>query len=179
MIGFDELVRAGTPAREAAVLTGLSRATQQRRLQPKPSVTQLVSSGSVPVNKLTDVERLQVLAVLNSPRFVDKPPQQIYATLLAEGHYLCSISTMYRILGENMQVKDRRRQATHPPRAVPELQATGPRQVYSWDITKLAGPVAVPASNFRVSLVTISSSSASSDSSTPRRVSSALSPCQL
>jgi len=141
MTGFDELVRAGTPAREAAVLTGLSRATQQRSLQPKPSVTQLVSSGSVAVNKLTDVERLQVLAVLNSPRFVDKPPQQIYATLLAEGHYLCSISTMYRILGENMQVKDRRRQATHPPRAVPELQATGPRQVYSWDITKLAGPV--------------------------------------
>jgi len=141
MAGFDELLRVGTPAREAATLTGLSRATQQRRLHPKPSVTQSASTGSVPVNKLTDVERLQVLAMLNSPRFVDKPPTQIYATLLAEGIYLSSISTMYRILGKNMQVKDRRRQATHPPRAVPELQATAPRQVYSWDITKLAGPL--------------------------------------
>jgi transposase InsO family protein len=71
---------------------------------------------------------------------VDKAPPQIYATLLAEGTYLCSISTMYRVLERNRQVKDRRRQATHPARAVPELQATAPRQVYSWDITKLAGP---------------------------------------
>jgi putative transposase len=95
----------------------------------------------VPVNRLTEQEELQVLAVLNCPRFVDKPPKQIYATLLAEGTHLCSISTMYRILAKHSQVKDRRRQATHPPRAVPELQATAPRQVYSWDITKLAGPV--------------------------------------
>ena len=79
--------------------------------------------------------------MLNSQRFVDKAPPQIYATLLAEGTYLCSISTMYRTLERNRQVKERRRQATHPPRKVPELQATGPRQVYSWDITKLAGPV--------------------------------------
>jgi transposase InsO family protein len=93
------------------------------------------------VNKLTDTEQQRVLAVLNSARFVDKPPRQVYAILLAEGTYLCSISTMYRILARNRQVSDRRRQATHPPRAVPELQATGPRQVYSWDITKLAGPV--------------------------------------
>jgi putative transposase len=64
-----------------------------------------------------------------------------YAILLAEGVYLCSISTMYRILAQNLQVADRRRQSTHPPRTVPELQATGPRQVYSWDITKLVGPV--------------------------------------
>ena len=93
------------------------------------------------MNKLSDTEQQQVLAVLNSARFVDKPPKQVYAILLAEGTYLCSISTMYRILAQNLQVTDRRRQATHPPRTVPELQATGPRQVYSWDITKLAGPV--------------------------------------
>ena len=85
----------------------------------------------VPVNKLSDAESAELVAVLNSQRFVDKAPPQIYATLLAEGTYLCSISTMYRILERNRQVKDRRRQATHPPRAVPELQATGPRQVYS------------------------------------------------
>lgn len=79
------------------------------------------------MNKLTDTEQHRVLKVLNSTRFVDKPPHQVYATLLAEGTYLCSISTMYRILAKNKQITDRRRQATHPPRTVPELQATGPR----------------------------------------------------
>ena len=75
-----------------------------------------------------------MLAALNSPRFVDQAPIQVYATLLDEGRYLCSISTMYRLLGANLQVKERRRTARHPPRTVPELLATGPGQVYSWDI---------------------------------------------
>jgi putative transposase len=139
--GYDELVGIGMPTRVAAALTGLARATQDRRRSVVPVDTQTVTAAAAPMNKLTVEEELQVLAVLNSPRFVDKPPKQIYATLLAEGDYLCSISTMYRILGKNAQVKDRRRQATHPPRSIPELQATGPRQVYSWDITKLAGPI--------------------------------------
>jgi putative transposase len=139
--GYDELISVGTPTRDAASLTGLARSTQARRVHPKPYGLQPQSAVVVPVNKLTDAEEQQVLAMLHSGRFVDRPPAQIYATLLAESRYLCSIATMYRILGKNMQVKDRRRQATHPPRVVPELQATGPRQVYSWDITKLAGPV--------------------------------------
>lgn len=75
------------------------------------------------------------------PRFVDLPPIQIYAQLLDEGIYLGSISTIYRVLNENRQVKDRRRQARHPARAIPELVAAGPGQVYSWDITKLSGPI--------------------------------------
>ena len=108
-----------------------ARATQDRRRSDAPVALRTGTAVAAPSNKLTDEEELQVLAVLNSPRFVDKPPKQIYATLLAEGNYLCSISTMYRILGKHAQVKDRRRQATHPPRSVPELQATGPRQVYS------------------------------------------------
>jgi len=138
---YDELVTAAVTTRVAADLTGLSKATQDRRRNPQPPVTRSVATVvSEPVNKLSDTEEQAVLAVLNSPRFVDKPPKQIYATLLAEETYLCSISTMYRILTKNMQVKERRRQATHPPRAVPELQATRPRQVYSWDITKLLGP---------------------------------------
>ena len=70
---------------------------------------------------------------------MDLPPIQIYAQLLDAGTYLCSISTMYRVLNENKQVKDRRRLARHPARSIPELTATGPGQVYSWDITKLAG----------------------------------------
>lgn len=78
--------------------------------------------------------------MLNSAEFVDTTPMQVYATLLDRGTYLCSVSTMYRILRDNAQVKERRRQARHPARAVPELVATGPGQVYTWDITKLPGP---------------------------------------
>ncbi len=66
---------------------------------------------------------------------------QIYAQLLDEGTYLCSVSTMYRVLRKHAQVNEHRRRARHPAKACPELVATAPRQVYSWDITKLAGPV--------------------------------------
>jgi putative transposase len=72
---------------------------------------------------------------------VDKSPAQVWATLLDEGSYLCSESTMYRLLREAGGVRERRRQATHPPRTRPELVATAPGQVWSWDITKLHGPV--------------------------------------
>jgi Transposase and inactivated derivatives len=82
-----------------------------------------------------------VVKVLDSPRFVDQPPLQVYAQLLDEATYLCSVSSMYRILGEHRQVRERRRLARHPARVRPELVATGPGQVFSWDITKLAGPV--------------------------------------
>ena len=139
--GYDELIAVGTCTRDAAALLGLSRATQDRRAHPGSPQPHVESGAGVPLNKLTEQEERAVLAVLHNERFVDKPPAQIYATLLAEGRYLCSMSTMYRILTKNAQVKDRRRQASHPPRAVPELQATAPRQVYSWDITKLKGPV--------------------------------------
>jgi hypothetical protein len=86
-------------------------------------------------------ERDQVLRVLDSPQFVDAAPAQVYAALLDQGTYLGSIATMYRILREDRQVRERRRQARHPARTRPELVATGPGQVYSWDITKLKGPV--------------------------------------
>ena len=79
--------------------------------------------------------------MLTSDRFVDLEPLQIYTQLLDEGVYLCSVSTMYRVLGENTLVVERCRLARHPAKACPELVATGPRQVYSWDITKLAGQV--------------------------------------
>ena len=82
-----------------------------------------------------------MLAALTSERFVDLAPLQIYAQLLDEGAYLCSVSTMYRVLRENTLVAERRRLARHPAKVCPELVATAPRQVYSWDITKLAGPV--------------------------------------
>ena len=89
---------------------------------------------------LNEAERKEVLDVLNSDRFCDAAPHQVYATLLDEGRYLCSISTMYRILEEHGEVKERRRQVKRPAYSKPELIATGPNQVWSWDITKLKGP---------------------------------------
>ncbi len=78
--------------------------------------------------------------MLNSERFCDKAPAEVWATLLDEGSYLASVSTMYRVLRERSQVRERRRIARHLPHQKPELVATGPNEVWSWDITKLAGP---------------------------------------
>ncbi len=141
MATYLQLTVAGVTTRSAATLTGVARATAARAVcavnawpaDPAPRVV-------VPANKLSLTERLLVLEVLNSDEFVDQPPLQVFATLLARGVYLCSVATMYRLLADASQVKERRRLARHPARKVPELVATGPGQVYSWDITKLAGP---------------------------------------
>jgi putative transposase len=85
-------------------------------------------------------EREAVLTVLNEERFVDQAPGQVFAALLDEGSYLCSERTMYRILAEQQQVRERRDQLRHPRYAAPELLATAPNQLWSWDITKLLGP---------------------------------------
>jgi len=90
---------------------------------------------------LSEAERVGVLEVLHSERFADTAPATVYATLLDEGTYLCSESTMYRLLREQGETRERRRQATHPAKVKPELVADGPNRVWSWDITKLRGPV--------------------------------------
>jgi putative transposase len=90
---------------------------------------------------LSPAERQQVLEVLHAERFVDLAPASVWATLLDEGTYLASVSTMYRLLRQRGETGDRRRHATHPPTVKPELLATRPNQCWSWDITKLAGPV--------------------------------------
>lgn len=132
-------LRANTiTTRQAAVLTGMHRSTATRRAAPKRVPADPVRTE--PVNKLTPAECERVLQELNSARFVDAAPLQVWATLLDEGTYLCSVSTMYRILNANKQVKERRRLARHRKSVCPELVATAPRQVYCWDITKLAGP---------------------------------------
>jgi putative transposase len=90
---------------------------------------------------LSEEEQQQVLDVLNSERFVDASPAQAYAILLDEGIYYCSIRTMYRILAAHGEVRERRDQLRHPSYKKPELLATSPNEVWSWDITKLRGPV--------------------------------------
>jgi transposase InsO family protein len=137
MTAYTQLTATGTSTRAAAHLTGVSRATAMR----KPPAVAVPRVRVVPANKLSVLERARILSVVNSPEFVDLPPIQIYARLLDEGIYLGSTSTIYRVLAENAQVKERRRLARHPARAIPELVATGPGMVFSWDITKLAGPI--------------------------------------
>jgi len=90
---------------------------------------------------LNPAEKSKVRETLNSERFQDQAPREVYATLLDEGEYLCHWRTMYRILDEFAEVRERRNQLTHPNYQKPELLATGPNQVWSWDITKLLGPV--------------------------------------
>jgi putative transposase len=114
---------------------GVARATYYRSLGAKAPGEERKSPRAL----LPD-ERQQVLEVLHEPRFADLPPADVYATLLDEGEYLCSERTMYRILAENREVRERRDQLRHPHYAAPELLASGPNQLWSWDITKLPGP---------------------------------------
>ena len=90
--------------------------------------------------ELSAVERQTVLGLLRAPRFADQAPAEVYASLLDEGVYHCSIRTMYRILVANQEVRERRNQLRHPVYKKPELLAQAPNQVWSWDITKLMGP---------------------------------------
>jgi putative transposase len=121
----------------ACMALGLSRATFYRRRNPAPAVVRPPSSSP---RALTQEERQTILAVLNSDRFADQAPAEIYATLLDEGTYLCSIRTMYRLLHEHQSVRERRNITRHGSYKKPELLATSPNQVWSWDITKLKGP---------------------------------------
>jgi len=117
------------------VAFALARATFYRRRSPKPPACRAPSPRA-----LSTVERQAVLDKLHEPRFVDLAPAEVYATLLDEGTYLCSERTMYRILDENHEVRERRDQLRHPHYAAPELLATVPNQLWSWDITRLLGP---------------------------------------
>lgn len=114
------------------------RSSVYRARQPQASAAP--RSGSEPVRALSDTEQACVRDMLNSARFADQSPREVYATLLDEGTYLCSPSTMYRILAKHAEVRERRDQLRHPVYAQPELLASAPNQVWSWDITKLLGP---------------------------------------
>ena len=120
---------------EACESVELPRATYYRARS-----TAKADTGRRSHRRLTDGERQRVLEALISERFRDQPPREIWAQLLDEGTYLCSVRTMYRILKENRAVRERRNQLRHPAYHRPELLATGPNQLWSWDITKLKGP---------------------------------------
>ncbi len=115
---------------------GVGRATYYRRQSPRTAPRR----GGYHPRALSAEEHHKVLNVLHEERFCDQAPGEVYATLLDEGQYLCSERTMYRILAENHEVRERRDQLRHPRYAPPELLATRPNEVWSWDITKLLGP---------------------------------------
>ena len=117
----------------------MPRASYYRDVRKTSSPTVSASRPS-PARALRPAERDAVLARLHEERFQDRSPAAVYATLLDEGEYHCSIRTMYRLLDEHGEVRERRDQLTHPPYRKPELMATGSNQLWSWDITKLLGP---------------------------------------
>ena len=107
---------------------------RQGRVRPEPK------AEVIPTAALSSAERVEVRETLNSERFMDKAPRQVYASLLDEGTYLCHWRTMYRILAAHDEVRERRNICRHPAYKKPELLATQPNQVWSWDITVLRGP---------------------------------------
>ena len=121
---------------EACQALGVPRSSFYRARQPKHAP----KPRPTPERALKPQEKEQVRQVLNSEPFQDSAPREVYATLLDAGQYLCSWRTMYRILKEHQLVRERRNQLRHPTYTKPELLATGPNQLWSWDITKLRGP---------------------------------------
>lgn len=135
MAAAEELAPVVGTAPACAALT-VSRASLYRHRRPSGPPRQ----RPTPARALSATERQAVCDVLHADRFVDKAPTQVYATLLDEGAYHCSIRTMYRLLAADHEIRDRRNQLRHPAYQKPELLATAPNQVWSWDITKLLGP---------------------------------------
>jgi putative transposase len=140
---IDAAVSELTPVvgvREACKAVGEAQARWYRRhRQSPPAVPPERVRGGQP-RALSEAERVRVREVLNSAEHVDQAPATVYAELLDQGIYLASVSSMYRVLRAHDEVRERRRQATHPAAKKPELLAEAPNRVWSWDITKLLGP---------------------------------------
>lgn len=124
--------------KKACSLLGVARATHYRGRAPKGESAP--PSRPSPPNALSELERQSVLELLHEPEHCDLAVAQVWARTLDEGTYLCSQSTMHRILRAAGESKERRAQRTHPAKKIPELVATKPNEIWSWDITKLKGP---------------------------------------
>ncbi len=140
MSAVEEVV-PGVGAASACRALGLPRASLYRmRRTSTPDLDASRLPRPAPPRALAPAEREAILGTLHCERFIDHAPAQVHATLLDEGTYLCSPRTMYRILDSAQEVKERRDQVRRPHYAKPELLATRPNEVWSWDITKLMGP---------------------------------------
>ena len=136
MTALAETLAQTVGVKAACAALNLPRSRVYRARQPASP-----PSRPTPVRALSASERAQVRQTLNSERFADRAPRQVYAALLDEGVYLCSWRTMYRLLAAHDEVRERRDQLRHPTYHKPELLASAPNQVWSWDITKLRGPL--------------------------------------
>ena len=125
---------------DAIAALGVDRATWYRRHRTSAPPLKPERVAKSQPRALSEVERKQIKTTLESDEFVDEAPASVYAKLLDQGVYLGSVSTMYRVLAAHDEVRERRRQATHPAHKKPELIATKPNEIWSWDITKLHGP---------------------------------------
>jgi len=139
MIMATEALATQIPVTRACDALAFPRSSLYRARRPPVEIEP--ARRPTPARALKPEEKETVRDLLNSERFCDRSPYQVYATLLDEGRYYCSISTMYRILREHDEVRERRDQRRHPSYSKPELLATAPNELWSWDITKLRGPV--------------------------------------
>ena len=124
----------------ACAALGMARASVYRERARRARPPAAPRPRPSPHRALSTAERQTVLDLLREPPFADQSPAEVYATLLDQGRYHCSIRTMYRILASHNEVRERRQQLRHPVYTKPELLADAPNQVWSWDITKLMGP---------------------------------------
>jgi transposase InsO family protein len=132
------LVEHGCRTCRVCEALAVARSTYYRHLHPRP--VRQACPRPRPANRLSDGELATIKDVLHEERFLDLPPREIVPTLADEGRYLASIRTFYRVLASLGEAQERRQQARHPKRTAPILEACGPNQVWSWDITRLAGP---------------------------------------
>lgn len=153
MSAIEQLSQHAIPVSQACTALDLPRSSyyrdQQTAVAPLCFPPEPAALALEPVRKpaptspraLSESEKDAVRQLLHSPRFVDSSPYQVYGTLLDEGVYHCSIASMYRLLRHDGELRERRRQRSHPAYAKPELLAIAPNQLWTWDITKLRGPV--------------------------------------
>jgi len=133
------LVEKGCQPKEVCFGLGLPRATFYRHRSP-PKLTYPRLPRRPPANRLSDPENAKILETMHEEEYIDLCPREIVPKLADKGIYLGSIRTFYRVLSRNEEVRERRMQARRPPIAAPVLEATGPNQIWTWDISRLAGP---------------------------------------
>jgi putative transposase len=139
-MSFAEQLAVDVGTKAACAALAVPRATVYRRRASRRAACSLPKDRPPSSRALTPTERREVVATLNAEQHADLAVPQVYAQLLDQGRYLCSIRSMYRILEQEGSVRERRDQLRHPNYMKPELLATAPNQVWSWDITKLLGP---------------------------------------